>query len=870
MTVVALLGAMFPATPASAAPHSHLHISTRSAVPGQIVVLGAPDLVARGAKVLVGGKRARVVSRRRHKLGFGVPQLGPGVRRVSVGSGRHRLKGRLRIARGFDGRVAPHPDRRRSASELIGPGGGEVSATALDGTVFRLSVPAGAVGPATEITLTPVKGIGDFPLSGKPAAVEFDPDGLRLSRPATLRITYARVPSGKLAGFVYGGSGRDFGLRVAKTSGKTVRLSVNHFSSAGAATISAKDMVILLGRLAAKLVAGQLTLSDVSTFAAAWSSFFAANPSDCESDPTCAFVLAGTTDLLTAQANRFRCLGATGLFDGDPPRGSEAMDSLRLGLQIDADLRLLGRNRQASQLSDARLCITRGLVQEITGPAEDDPTGITAVPITAADAGRADQDGDGQANNCEWAVQVARTAALQGFVALQSQAQDACERGLQKMLDDGAKRCEEVLTEGKDILTRGQKVAVAIRILAAEFDAALSECKPKVFVTPKSASVEVGKDQSFTARSNEGDTDFDWTTTDGTIDEDGLLTAPVAPGSLTVTATTRRILSGTATVTVTCPAGQVEFQGQCKTISVTVTPNPVSLGPGATQQFTANLTNATNTAVTWTKSAGSITANGFYTAPQAPGNYTVTATSVQDPAKKGTAQVTVGAGAINFVSRTSDTDLQATSMLTRNAGTPTGCLPGNSQQFDTDLQTVPQLTGLGPFSKNLQSRQTSFPATCNGRNFSVSAKADHQTSQNVEAVDDGLTVRFSATLHATDELTTDDPGALPFLSPSSVGIAHPRMTVVFTVTGGPVELTCTHTSSASGVPPFNSARIGNVRIDGPNLFDQVNEDNPSDTFHLPAGTYQLSLNANASFGTGIYNLSHDSTKSTTMECDRTA
>jgi hypothetical protein len=789
---------MLAAAPPGAAAKPRLHLSARSAVPGQVVVLSASGLTLRGAKVRVGGKPARVVLRRRKKLEFSVPELSPGARRVRVRAAGRRLSVRLRIRRGFDGQVAPHPDRTRSASKLIGPEGGEVSASASDGTTFKLTVPPGAVGPATEITLTPVKAIGDFPLSGKPAAVEFAPDGLRFSQPATLRITYARLPKGKLTGFVYDGSGRDFGLRAAKVSGKTLRLSVDHFSSTGAATITAKDMVILLGQLAAKLVSGQLTLADVSTFAAAWSSFFAPNPSDCENDPTCAFVLSGTTGLLDAQASRFRCLGATGLFDGDPPRGSEALDALRLGLQIDADLRLLGRNRQASQLSDARLCITRGLVQEATTPAEDDPTGITAVPITAADAARADRDGDGKANNCEWAVQVAGTAAIQGFVSLQSQAQDACERGLQKMIDDGAKRCDEVLTEGKDILEKGQKVAVAVGVLVAEFDAALAECKPKVFVTPKTVNVEIGKTQSFTARSNEGDTDFDWTTTDGTIDVNGLLTAPAAPGSLTVTATTRRILSGTATVTVTCPAGQVEFQGQCKTISVSITPTSVNLSPGATQQFTATVQNATNTAVTWTKSGGSITANGFYTAPQAPGNYTVTATSVQDPAKKGTAQVTVGAGTVSGVARGAGAGVHGSAF-----GSDPGVSGNTGSDYDTSGTGPPPPALTGPYTAN----KSGAASGAGPYGATSSSNASIDLSSNVSYPGGALSFDLTATgtVSATAAEGGPPPNAPPGTKSGADAGAYARGDhgLIFHVADAPVAVSCT---VATGNP--TSAIIG--------------------------------------------------------------
>jgi hypothetical protein len=79
--------------------------------------------------------------------------------------------------------------------------------------------------------------------------------------------------------------------------------------------------------------------------------------------------------------------------------------------------------------------------------------------------------------------------------------------------------------------------------------------------------------------------------------------------------------------------------------SVTVSPNPgsVNLNSGSTLQFTAtvNGTGSYSSAVTWSASSGSVNSSGLYTAPATPGNYTVTATSVQDASKSGTATVNV-------------------------------------------------------------------------------------------------------------------------------------------------------------------------------------------------------------------------------------
>src|SRR5581483_9755885 len=120
---------------------------------------------------------------------------------------------------------------------------------------------------------------------------------------------------------------------------------------------------------------------------------------------------------------------------------------------------------------------------------------------------------------------------------------------------------------------------------------------------------------------------------------EGLYTAPasiVTPQKVTVTATSvaDSILFGSAAVTLV-PA-----------VSVSVSPSSATLMGGQAQQFTAAVTNAANTAVTWSlnPNVGTITGSGLYTAPATIGvgqTVTVTATSVADGTKTATATVTL-------------------------------------------------------------------------------------------------------------------------------------------------------------------------------------------------------------------------------------
>lgn len=84
--------------------------------------------------------------------------------------------------------------------------------------------------------------------------------------------------------------------------------------------------------------------------------------------------------------------------------------------------------------------------------------------------------------------------------------------------------------------------------------------------------------------------------------------------------------------------------------TVTVSPSSATVAPSATQQFTATVTNNSNTSVTWSvdgvaggnSTVGTVDPTGLYTAPSANGTHTVTATSVADTTKSGSATVTVG------------------------------------------------------------------------------------------------------------------------------------------------------------------------------------------------------------------------------------
>ena len=122
----------------------------------------------------------------------------------------------------------------------------------------------------------------------------------------------------------------------------------------------------------------------------------------------------------------------------------------------------------------------------------------------------------------------------------------------------------------------------------------------------------------------------------GTISAAGLYTAPASVGSHTITATSVVDPTKSASAAVTV-------------FEIAVSPGGVVLAPGATQQFTANVQGLTSTAVTWavdgnpggSSAAGTITANGLYTASAVTGGHTVTATIVGNTSASGSTIVNI-------------------------------------------------------------------------------------------------------------------------------------------------------------------------------------------------------------------------------------
>ena len=205
-------------------------------------------------------------------------------------------------------------------------------------------------------------------------------------------------------------------------------------------------------------------------------------------------------------------------------------------------------------------------------------------------------------------------------------------------------------------------------------------------------------------------------------------------------------------------------------IRVAVSPSTATLSPATQQQFSATVQGTSNSAVTWSASAGSITRDGVFTAP-ATGDgiqVTITATSVPDPTQRAASLVTIQNASQLAITTSSlsgavvDTPYDGT--LAASGGTPpfrwkisTGSLaPGIELQGATGA-----LAGI-----------TSYPGQYSFT-VKVTDSASHSASQN-------LTLPVSAATNSN----FDGPAELPRVYLSTTLVDTPAPGATTTVNAG--------------------------------------------------------------------------------------
>lgn len=189
---------------------------------------------------------------------------------------------------------------------------------------------------------------------------------------------------------------------------------------------------------------------------------------------------------------------------------------------------------------------------------------------------------------------------------------------------------------------------ISVVIQAAAVQPAVS-----VVISPNTLTASSGSVHQFSASvSNTSNTAVVWSASSGNVSSTGSFTAPTVTSTASVTVRATSVADSSkyaqAMVTVNPPA-------PAPAISVSISPATTSIVSPNTKQFLASVSNTSNTAVTWSVTAGSITNAGLFTAPNVTSSksVTVTATSVADPTKFAQAGVTVTAPVISIPSASS-------------------------------------------------------------------------------------------------------------------------------------------------------------------------------------------------------------------------
>jgi len=189
-------------------------------------------------------------------------------------------------------------------------------------------------------------------------------------------------------------------------------------------------------------------------------------------------------------------------------------------------------------------------------------------------------------------------------------------------------------------------------------------------------------------------------------------------------------------------------------ISVSLSPQTAQLSPGAKLQFTAAVSNTSDTSVTWSANTGSISSSGLYTAPMSGGTAVITATSAADSQINASATISVQGVSPLTIATSSLTSAQVnvpySATLTAQGGSSpyvwsisSGALPGGLSLDSNTGVLAGTVSQAGAFtftvtvtdsSSQSNSQQLTLDATVvNSGNFDGPAELPRTTVQSTMA-----------------------------------------------------------------------------------------------------------------------------------------
>jgi hypothetical protein len=471
-----------------------------------------------------------------------------------------------------------------AVTATIGEQGGAITAQAGNGTRFTLTVPPLAVTSDTGITLTPITTIENLPLGATlVTALRLQPDGLEFLAPATLTID---LPAAAAPSGLFGLRFADdwsFTLTPIAVTGTRLTMSIAHFSGAGAGYLTCPPNIPISG------TPRDIALSDLAI-------------EQCKAQSTGSWNAAAVINIL----HKWYTVSVK-------PNLQGASSSTTA-------------NASFGEWAEWRHTIDNYL--SVVGP-------ISSLNQDVAEA-------------APLAV-----AVVKGEIARQNQkciADQDLHAAHKVFLWQLKAQAELIATSanGLDVATVQAGICVKVEIDQTNFPDPVQEGTAATLTVQ--AGLRFGTGSVVYSRPLEVSV-----TVTGAAPASGVkMTNSAGQATFSVTPS-----PGGSTVRVDIHVAlktqQLDAYGvfrnttvvrQASVVSVNINPSAAILNPGTQATFTATVTGVQNTAVTWTATGGTITGGGVYTAGQTAGVYQVKATSVGNPLKSGTAQVTIEANSV--------------------------------------------------------------------------------------------------------------------------------------------------------------------------------------------------------------------------------
>jgi IPT/TIG domain len=540
LAALAVLAPALVPTFAQAAPAPRItSIDSSAAVSGAAITLRGSGFATKGVTVSVSGKRAKVLKKTARTLRFSVPKVRVGAHTVVVRSGAKKAQIAFRVLTPFRGKVAAKLEAKNGKKATIGAAGGNIAVTAADGTRFTLVIPAGALSKDEAIQMTPVASFTGFPLTGaRISGVRLTPDGLTLSRTATLIVQGGGPFAATTFGFGYG-STTGLELAAANKVGATRTVLLDHFSDHGAAAARAADFANLVQPLINKR--GPLTRAQVRSVVGlveVWDDRF---PNFCRTQPVCRQLLDKAMESINTLVTE-ACARATGPLTFDS-RASRIL-AIRPLTDLGADANLLTGTRP-----DALVCIdkiARDLADDVLAAIARNPLEHYTFAFLGS-GGDPDINRDRRMSAWEFGRALIPEIQLLAVIGRDVQLGAATGGAFPTIRENAIKRCAtdrpggtRDMQEGFDYLQFLRGIGVEPSGEIDQFVTAFAKCGVDVVVVPSILDIAPGQKAQFEAQLSSpaaAAAGASWSANRGFISLTGLYTAPQATGLDEVRAT---------------------------------------------------------------------------------------------------------------------------------------------------------------------------------------------------------------------------------------------------------------------------------------------------------------------------------------------